>query len=411
MHQIAVTHGFVKKLARNIRDRYGREVRHTEVIELVADALGFKAGPLMHMLKSEAADVVSTERPERPPGPHYLHDDYKIVTSNSDLTEVQKKLVALVAPEYGSPAFLLIAYGYEQSPDVASAKTHLRRKGYHWFAAPSVDANAIAYAYGKSSHPTPALNSANLRTGTATTSAVASLLEAIRRNDTGLLASFIPLLSPASPVAKFVLAYGHRLQHGSDTRTVMALLLDAFVEEPFFVELAATSVVRDAITDDGFRRFEQLFDYGPTLRAEILAGMFPRKMLAWAASHAVAHGFLRFDDDRAIVTAPEVHPRKYGYALNTRTPVGALNADGKVYMGRETFLIHLCTLEIDGFARMMNQYWTPPNEFDIAGAIARVVDQFEKEAVVEGPWALDKVTDYAERTLLRLLAAKIDKPY
>jgi predicted AAA+ superfamily ATPase len=54
MEQIVITHGFVKKLAANIRSKYGREARHTEVLELVADALGFKAGPLMHALKTQA---------------------------------------------------------------------------------------------------------------------------------------------------------------------------------------------------------------------------------------------------------------------------------------------------------------------------------------------------------------------
>ncbi|NTF16967.1 AAA family ATPase [Agrobacterium rubi] len=56
MEQIIVTHGFLKKLATNIRAKYGREVRHTEILELVSDALGFKAGPLMHALKQVASE-------------------------------------------------------------------------------------------------------------------------------------------------------------------------------------------------------------------------------------------------------------------------------------------------------------------------------------------------------------------
>jgi hypothetical protein len=76
MEQIVVTHGFVKKLAKNIRSRYGRDVRHTEVLELVADALGFKAGPLMHALKrskeAELEDPSATSSKGRlealPPG-------------------------------------------------------------------------------------------------------------------------------------------------------------------------------------------------------------------------------------------------------------------------------------------------------------------------------------------------------
>lgn len=56
MEQIAITHGFMKKLAKNIRSKYGRDVCHTEVLELVADALGWKAGPLMHALKQAEAE-------------------------------------------------------------------------------------------------------------------------------------------------------------------------------------------------------------------------------------------------------------------------------------------------------------------------------------------------------------------
>lgn len=76
MEQIAITHGFVKKLAANIRRSYGRDIRHTEALELVADALGWKAGPLLHALKhsGEVDQVVpSIDGPEAkadglPPG-------------------------------------------------------------------------------------------------------------------------------------------------------------------------------------------------------------------------------------------------------------------------------------------------------------------------------------------------------
>lgn len=60
MEQIVITHGFLKKLARNIRSKYGRDVRHTEALELVADALGWKAGPLMHALKQHATSELET---------------------------------------------------------------------------------------------------------------------------------------------------------------------------------------------------------------------------------------------------------------------------------------------------------------------------------------------------------------
>ena len=53
MTEMQITQGFVKKLATNIRARYGKEeVRHTEVLELIAEALGRKAGPMMHALKN-----------------------------------------------------------------------------------------------------------------------------------------------------------------------------------------------------------------------------------------------------------------------------------------------------------------------------------------------------------------------
>ncbi|MCZ7862633.1 ATPase, T2SS/T4P/T4SS family [Agrobacterium salinitolerans] len=51
MQNLQVTHGFVRKLTKNIRDAYGTNVPHTKAMELVADALGWKVGPLMHALK------------------------------------------------------------------------------------------------------------------------------------------------------------------------------------------------------------------------------------------------------------------------------------------------------------------------------------------------------------------------
>jgi hypothetical protein len=55
MSKLFVTHSFVKKLSSNIRASYGKDVRHTQVIELIADALGRQAGPMMHALKQEKA--------------------------------------------------------------------------------------------------------------------------------------------------------------------------------------------------------------------------------------------------------------------------------------------------------------------------------------------------------------------
>lgn len=53
MQNLQVAHGFVRKLTENIRDAYGKEVPHTKAMELVADALGWRAGPLMNALKRE----------------------------------------------------------------------------------------------------------------------------------------------------------------------------------------------------------------------------------------------------------------------------------------------------------------------------------------------------------------------
>jgi hypothetical protein len=54
MSELQVTDTFVKKLAKNIRNKYGLEPRHTEVLELIADALGWQPGPLMHALKQDS---------------------------------------------------------------------------------------------------------------------------------------------------------------------------------------------------------------------------------------------------------------------------------------------------------------------------------------------------------------------
>lgn len=69
MNELQVTNTFVKKLTKNIRTKYGKEPSHVEVMELVADALGWQAGPLMHALKTAAAngslrDANSVPQPE-----------------------------------------------------------------------------------------------------------------------------------------------------------------------------------------------------------------------------------------------------------------------------------------------------------------------------------------------------------
>jgi hypothetical protein len=57
MSDLQVTAAFVKKLTKNIRNKYGLEPSHTEVMELVADALGRQLGPLMHALKNDKPEV------------------------------------------------------------------------------------------------------------------------------------------------------------------------------------------------------------------------------------------------------------------------------------------------------------------------------------------------------------------
>lgn len=148
MQQIAVTHGFVKKLARNIRDRYGRDVRHTEVIELVADALGHKAGPLMHALKNGAG-----EPPQSSEERLQLADTWSVAAVSKDLSAEQRKLVVLLVSKKGE-FLLLTAQGYEDHPDVGTARLLLSRKGYSWNRAMAVERYLISRAYEGKTSPT-----------------------------------------------------------------------------------------------------------------------------------------------------------------------------------------------------------------------------------------------------------------
>jgi hypothetical protein len=59
MSELMISRAFVKKLASNIRVTYGKEVKHTDAIELVAGSLGWKADALMHKLKQ--ADTARSE--------------------------------------------------------------------------------------------------------------------------------------------------------------------------------------------------------------------------------------------------------------------------------------------------------------------------------------------------------------
>lgn len=61
MSELMISRAFVKKLASNIRVTYGKEVKHTDAIELVAGSLGWKGDALMHLLKQ--AEVARCDKP------------------------------------------------------------------------------------------------------------------------------------------------------------------------------------------------------------------------------------------------------------------------------------------------------------------------------------------------------------
>jgi hypothetical protein len=60
MQNLMVTHSFMRKLTKNIRNAYGKDVPNTKVLDLVADALGVQAGPLMNALKTAGGDGEAT---------------------------------------------------------------------------------------------------------------------------------------------------------------------------------------------------------------------------------------------------------------------------------------------------------------------------------------------------------------
>lgn len=63
MSELVISRGFVRKLTQHIESVYGHEVKHTLVVGMVADALGWRTDALMHKLKSEESpkDSVSCE--------------------------------------------------------------------------------------------------------------------------------------------------------------------------------------------------------------------------------------------------------------------------------------------------------------------------------------------------------------
>lgn len=72
MQNLQVTHGFVRKLSKNVREVIGKDViPHTKAMELVADAFGWQVGPLMHALKQaeQGFDDSPAPLPVIPPNP------------------------------------------------------------------------------------------------------------------------------------------------------------------------------------------------------------------------------------------------------------------------------------------------------------------------------------------------------
>lgn len=58
---IELTHTVVRKIAKGIRDKYGKEVPHTEVLSIISDAYGYDVGPFMHQLKNSRSEAPSEE--------------------------------------------------------------------------------------------------------------------------------------------------------------------------------------------------------------------------------------------------------------------------------------------------------------------------------------------------------------
>jgi len=64
MGALTVTRDFVRSLARNIRESYGKDVSHTEAIEIVAKSLDWRPDALMHALKNAKSVEPNFEAPD-----------------------------------------------------------------------------------------------------------------------------------------------------------------------------------------------------------------------------------------------------------------------------------------------------------------------------------------------------------
>jgi hypothetical protein len=65
MTKLSITHEFIRKLTKEIRAVYGMEVRHTQILAIVAQSLGWKPDALMHMLKSRPKPAENSEPANR----------------------------------------------------------------------------------------------------------------------------------------------------------------------------------------------------------------------------------------------------------------------------------------------------------------------------------------------------------
>jgi hypothetical protein len=59
---IQLTHDNVRDLAKKLRELTGREIRHTEIIAAIAEAVGRRPDAMMHELKNQKAPTTRTDR-------------------------------------------------------------------------------------------------------------------------------------------------------------------------------------------------------------------------------------------------------------------------------------------------------------------------------------------------------------
>jgi hypothetical protein len=403
MEQIAVTAGFVKKLASNIRQRYGRDVRHTEVLELVADAFGHKAGPLMHALKK---NVVAEVFPRNVQGENSI-EGLVLLPVSLRLGAEQRKWVALarVGRKKSGALALVVRDDGLNHPEASAAKHFLQRNGQAWDEVISVGAAELASLYATRQRAS----------GAASTSiATFTLLRELRLGRDYQAPAL--LVTPETPLSRFALAYAERLQAGKNTRKAIALLLDAMEEEPFVVELASYSAV--GLWDSGrFEVVKGLFADvdGGADSLEPITALFPSDMLAWAAGLAVAHGYLRLALGRAILCKPAVKPRLYHYDLEElkRMTVYRTNAEGKIHGGRHEFLEELCRRAAEEAVAGIGPDWRPRSATheETTRAVSTIIRDFARSVVMDGEWTSRQLDRDVRSRYSKHVQALYEKPY